>query len=286
MLAVEREQVHAQAAGLAELRNTSELLFMQIHALKRHLPRTRDADATAESSARGGDAAVIPVPAVDQRLLADTFRGSESSIKDRQRRYLPYFEGCTNVLDVGCGRGEFLELLREAGIGAQGVELDDDLAQWCHQRGLVVRCTDALEYLAQLHDGELDGIFCAQVVEHLRTDDLLRFVDLTFQKLRPGWAHRDRNPQSRVAARTLPLVLDGSHPRAAGAPRYADVLLRSSGFRDVDCDFVPPPPGPLHIPPLHFAADPPAELQEFNAATQHLNRLLYSSFDYAVMAVR
>ena len=285
-LAAEHEQVRAQTAALAELRDTNELLLMQIQAVKRQPPRPRDADATAEPAAPAGDADVTPVPAVDRRLLVDAFRGSESSVTDRQRRYLSYFDGCTNVLDVGCGRGEFLQLLRQAGIGAQGVDLDDDLARWCRERGLVVRGMDALEYLAELRDGELDGIFCAQVVEHLRTADLLRFVDLAYQKLRPGGriVIETLNPESLLVLYRW-FWMDLTHERLVH-PDTLMFLLRSKGFGDVDCDFVPPPPGPLHIPPLHFAADPPAQLQEFNAATQHLNRLLYSSFDYAVMAVR
>jgi O-antigen chain-terminating methyltransferase len=286
-LAAQLEQVRAHAAALAELRDTGALLLTQTGALKRRLALAREAGTAADTARRGGDAAAVtPAPAVDRRLLADAFRGTESSIRDRQRRYVAYFEGCTNVLDVGCGRGEFLHLLREAGIGAQGVDLDDDLVLWCRERGLAVRCADALQYLAALPDGELDGIFSAQVVEHLRTDDLLRFIDLAYQKLRPEGriVIETLNPESLLVLYRW-FWMDLTHERLVH-PDTLMFVLRSVGFRDVECDFLAPPAGPLHVPQLHFPVDPPAQLQEFNAATQYLNRLLYGSFDYAVVAVR
>jgi SAM-dependent methyltransferase len=283
-MAAERAVLHAQVAALAELRDTGALLLIQTDALKRRRAAPERANAPA---ANGGETErVAPVSPIDQLLVAEAFRGKEDAIKDRQRRYVAYFDGCDGVLDVGCGRGEFLHLLRGAGISAQGVDLDEDLVLWCQERGLAVRCMDALAYLAELPDGELGGIFCAQVVEHLRTDDLLRFVDLAFRKLRPHGriVIETLNPESLLVLYRW-FWMDLTHERLVH-PETLQFLLRSGGFQDVTCHFVPPPPGPLHIPPLQFAHDPPPQLQEFNAATQYLNQLLYASFDYAVVAVR
>ena len=90
------------------------------------------------------------------------------------------------MLDVGCGRGEFLELLGEAGISARGIDLNHEMAEQCRARGLDVTEADAVGYLSTLPDGSLGGIFAAQVVEHLRADYLLQFLELAFHKLRPG----------------------------------------------------------------------------------------------------
>ncbi len=79
--------------------------------------------------------------------------------------------------------------------------------------------------------------------------------------------------------------MDLTHERLVH-PETLLFLLQSSGFRDVTCAFVPPPPGPVAIPPLEFPGEAPARLEEFNIATQYLNQLLYGSFDYAVIAVR
>ncbi len=66
----------------------------------------------------------------------DQFRGSQDDIRERVAAYVPLFEGATDVLDVGCGRGEFLELLRHKGISARGIDLNDEMAAVCRERGL------------------------------------------------------------------------------------------------------------------------------------------------------
>jgi SAM-dependent methyltransferase len=90
------------------------------------------------------------------------------------------------VLDVGCGRGEFLDLLAERGIAGRGVDLNHEMAELCRARGLDVTEADAVGYLSGLPDASLGGIFAAQVVEHLEPGYLLRFLELAFHKLRPG----------------------------------------------------------------------------------------------------
>ena len=78
-----------------------------------------------------------------------------------------YFTGCSNVLDIGCGRGEFLELAKEHGIGAKGVDIDDTWWITALSKGLNVEQDEAISYLKKLEDKSLDGIFIDQVVEHL-----------------------------------------------------------------------------------------------------------------------
>jgi SAM-dependent methyltransferase len=282
-VAADRELLSGQAEALAQLRDATALLLVQTDALKHRFAAPGPARQLATS---GGSASSEAPPPLDQLLAAEAFRGDEGAVKDRQRRYVAHFEGRDTVLDVGCGRGEFLQLLRDAGIGARGVDRDEDLVLWGQERGLSVCCMDALDYLAGLADGELGGIFCAQVVEHLRTDDLLRFVDLAFRKLRPQGrlVIETLNPESLMVLYRW-FWMDLTHERLVH-PETLQFVLRSRGFHDVVCEFVPPPSGPVRIPPLHFAHDPPPQLQEFNTATQYLNEFLYASFDYAVIAVR
>src|SRR5690606_7038043 len=100
-------------------------------------------------------------------IFEDRFRGSRNDTKAKQLKFVKYFEGCKNVLDIGCGRGEFLELLKDNGISGHGIDIDEDMVRYCRSRDLNVEKLDAVSYLNQLEDKSLDGIFIDQVVEHL-----------------------------------------------------------------------------------------------------------------------
>jgi SAM-dependent methyltransferase len=116
----------------------------------------------------------------------DLFRGSEQEITERQRAYLPLLQGREPVLDVGCGRGELLELLRDAGAAASGVDIDADMVSRCHEKGLEVREGDAVAELEGAASGSLGAIVAAQVIEHLPYELLLRFLYAAQTALRPG----------------------------------------------------------------------------------------------------
>ena len=88
----------------------------------------------------------------------DQFRGTQDDIRDRVREYLPIFKGASDVLDVGCGRGEFLELLREHGIRARGIDANGAMVDVCREQGLDATHADALAYLEAQPDGSLGGI--------------------------------------------------------------------------------------------------------------------------------
>jgi O-antigen chain-terminating methyltransferase len=127
-----------------------------------------------------------PGPAIDYLRFADRFRGSEQYVRENMRRYARRFEGCAEVVDLGCGRGEFLEVMRDAGINARGIELSEELAAICRGKGLAVEHGDMFAHLRSLDDASLDGIFSGQVVEHLPPEVVTDFVRLAAAKLRRG----------------------------------------------------------------------------------------------------
>ena len=86
-------------------------------------------------------------------------RGSTRSVRERQRAYLDDFREAAPVLDIGCGRGELLVLLREAGVEARGVDADADMVAYARGEGLDVAQGDAVAHLESLADGSLGGIF-------------------------------------------------------------------------------------------------------------------------------
>ncbi|MFZ0913634.1 MAG: methionine biosynthesis protein MetW [Candidatus Korobacteraceae bacterium] len=101
----------------------------------------------------------------DYFAFEDLYRGEEADIRSRQQEYLEYFRGRENVVDIGCGRGEFLELLRDNNISARGVELGLDQYLLCKEKGLDVVQRDLFAFLESLSDESLGGLFSAQVIE-------------------------------------------------------------------------------------------------------------------------
>ncbi|MBK5229549.1 MAG: glycosyltransferase [Thermoleophilia bacterium] len=129
------------------------------------------------------------MPAGDARYRAfeDTFRGSHQHVKRLMQPYADLLAEDGPVLDVGCGRGEMLELLAELGIEARGIDLDAGMVEHCRATGHAnVELADAVHYLDRAEPGSLGALFSAQVVEHIPYDDLVRLLDLAVAKLRPG----------------------------------------------------------------------------------------------------
>ncbi len=112
------------------------------------------------------------------RALEERFRASREEIGARLESYRPFLSALRQVnprpkaFDIGCGRGEWLQLLTEEGLDARGVDLDDSMLAACHERGLQAQNQDALEALQALPDESLDLISAFHVVEHLTFDYL------------------------------------------------------------------------------------------------------------------
>jgi len=216
----------------------------------------------------------------------EQFRGSREDIKQRQSNFMNYFLGCSNVLDIGCGRGEFLELSKEQGIGAKGIDIDDTMVDYCLSKGLNVVKEEALSYLEKLEDKSLDGIFIDQVVEHLEPDYLIKLLNLCFQKLKYGYYIfvETVNPLSLVSFANF--YIDMTHKKPIH-PETLKFLLTSSGFRDVDARFFSPVSEELRLQkvPLndHLEKWVIQYLETYNHNIDKLNGILYGAQDYAVI---
>jgi 2-polyprenyl-3-methyl-5-hydroxy-6-metoxy-1,4-benzoquinol methylase len=122
--------------------------------------------------------------AAGQDLYA--FGGSEEQVRSYQRRFISFFAPPGPVLDVGCGRGTFLELLRNKQIEAYGVDTSPGAIETCHQKGFRhVEQGDALTYLSDVRE-QFTGIYCGHVIEHMTSAEVHQFLRLAWQALKPG----------------------------------------------------------------------------------------------------
>jgi SAM-dependent methyltransferase len=209
------------------------------------------------------------------------FRGSGESIRTQQKPYLEYFSK-GKILDLGCGRGEFLALLAEKGLDAEGVDLNDQMLAFCRDRGLNGRKQDILEALGSYEDGSLGGIFSSQVIEHLSPEYLSRLVELCYFKLSPSGrvVLETVNPLS-VFALVHVYFLDSSHQKPVH-PQSLKFLLESAGFEEVEI---------LYSQPLEEERLQEIEAEDeagtiLNRNIDKLNALLYAPSNYAVIGLK
>jgi SAM-dependent methyltransferase len=170
------------------------------------------------------------------RAFEERHRGSRALIKSRQRIYLPFVAplrtiyGEATAIDLGCGRGEWLELLKEAGFDAQGVDLDDGMLAACRERGLNVRTEDALAALKALPDASQSVVSAFHVVEHIAFSELQTLVKEALRALRPAGLLilETPNPENIVVGATS-FYLDPSHHKPI-PPQLLSFLSEYYGF--------------------------------------------------------
>jgi len=173
-------------------------------------------------------------PTVDFGYFRERFRGPEEKVKSSQKFYLSHFAHCTDVLDIGCGRGEFLELMREAGIPARGIDLSAESIDLCKTKGLRADVADLFVHLESLEDASLDGIFSAQVVEHLSPDRVPEMIRLAARKLvRDGVIAIETPNPACLAIFATHFYLDPTHTRPVPYALLA-FYMQECGFANVE----------------------------------------------------
>jgi 2-polyprenyl-3-methyl-5-hydroxy-6-metoxy-1,4-benzoquinol methylase len=241
-----------------------------IHAEIRML---RQKAALARDGGAGTQAAKAPLASELARLdwlkFGEKFRGGEEYVKRRQRMYADRFVGQTAVLDIGCGRGEMLEVLKEACIEARGIDLSDESAVLCRGKGLTAERADLFEYLDAQPDGSLGGIVCSQVVEHLPPERIPELVRLAHAKIRPDGllAIETPNPEC-LAIFATHFYLDPTHTRPIPPPLLA-FYLEEAGF------------GRIETERLYPAID---TMPSLASLPEDFRKEFFGSLDYAIFA--
>lgn len=241
------------------------LIHSELRLLRQRAARLDPIAPPAAPVAQAGE------PPVDPLAFALRFRGSEEEIRRRQTFYVPYFRGAGQVLDLACGRGEFLELLREAGVNARGVDLDPACVEICRAKGLDVEQRGAFDCLEQLPPSTLDAIFCSHFVEHLPAAQVPELIRLASSRLVPGGllAVETPNPQC-LATLAAAFYADPTHQRPLPAP-----LLR---FYFEEAGF-----GGIEVHPLSPASEVYPELA---ALPDAFRDAFFGGMDYAILGRR
>ncbi|MES2115240.1 MAG: methyltransferase domain-containing protein [Pseudomonadota bacterium] len=162
------------------------------------------------------------------RAFEDRYRGARDVIKQRLRAYTPFLAPMAAqwpgaaALDLGCGRGEWLELLGEHGFAAHGVDLDDDMLAACRERGLAVETADALAALRARPDASLALVSAFHLVEHIGFEQVQQLIAEALRALRPGGLLilETPNPENLVVGASS-FYMDPSHLRPLPPPLLA-----------------------------------------------------------------
>ena len=185
--------------------------------------------------------------------------------------YVARVHGHAPLLDIGCGRGEMLEVLRGAGIEARGIDLNDDSVALCQSKGLAAEKADLFVYLDEVPDSSLGGAICCQVVEHLPPPRLPEMIRLLDQKLRAGAlvAIETPNPEC-LAIFATHFYIDPTH-RHPIPPALMSFYLEEAGF------------GRIEVERLNPAVE---AIPSLAGLPESLRKDFFGSLDYAVFAIK
>jgi SAM-dependent methyltransferase len=220
-------------------------------------------------------------PALEEAALTEPVSSTVAEIRERRQVYVEDFRDGGPVLDLACGRGEFLSLLAEVGIEARGVDRDPDLVAIASRNGVDAVEGDILEYLDQLEDSALGGIFSAHLLEELPPRQLVRLLEHGARALRPGglFVAETINPHAAVPLRTSLTDPAGVGPLP---PRALRALVQQAGLRveEIRCANEPE----QRLRPVELDDEGAGEALAHNLAL--LNERVFPPVDYAIVARR
>jgi 2-polyprenyl-3-methyl-5-hydroxy-6-metoxy-1,4-benzoquinol methylase len=254
LLELDEMRAHVQRAdrSLRELRKPGRPTAKKNAAATKNVSEDRDSD-------------------FDYFMFEQRFRGSTESIRKRQSHYVDVFRDADNVLDLGCGRGEFVQLLSEHGISVTGIDSNLEMVESCRERGLKVIQADLFQHLQSQPDASLGGIFAAQVIEHFPPNRIMALIELAAQKLKPGgrFVAETINPNCPNALANFHLDPTHVRPVPFGLLQF---MFEQAGFEAKDIRFSGPIEGAASTQPQHVSKSDEVDHTRYQ--------------DYAVIAAR
>jgi SAM-dependent methyltransferase len=273
------ESLGRRITGLLALRDRLEAVSEEVHSVRGVLAAAAPPPAVAAAAERAAHDSAYGA-------FENRYRGSREEIRGRLSGYLDLFAELAPVVDLGCGRGEFLDLLKERGIAARGVDGNANAVRECRDKGLEVRVGDLVDYLREQEKGSLGGVFAAQVAEHLPPDVLVALLAESHRALRKGGLLLLETPNPRSVVGFLEVYnRDLTHERPLH-PDTLSFLAAAAGFTDVRVEMRTPvdPSSRLQAVPADGLPEAAASVMNENIA--RLNGLIYGPLEYALLARR
>lgn len=268
---------HPLAADMAVLQARQNLIFREARAA---LPETMDSNQLSHL-ARELDTGYEQL----YQDLEDTFRGTRDHVKALVSEYVANIAKVSAsgpVIDVGCGRGEWIEVLRDNEIDAYGIDLNQVVVERCQARGLDVRHGDALEHLRSLPEGSVRAVTSFHLVEHLSLDTMVGLVEAALLALAPGGILIMETPNpSNLNVGASSFYLDPTHIKPVH-PQFLQFLVVQRGFADAEVRYLHSEAG-VRLRPEDLV-DHDVEPERAQRLVDQINWALSGPLDYAVIA--
>jgi O-antigen chain-terminating methyltransferase len=258
-----------------------------VRTIREELAGSSSASPAAPASAPVAQRSQKADVALDYFGFESHFRGTEAEIRDKQRVYVDTFRDPPGpVVDIGCGRGEFLELLRDAGVDAYGVDRHPDMVARCREKDLKAQQGEALDHLRSVAPKSLGGVFSAQMIEHLEIPDVPKLFELAADALAPGGylVVETINPESLFVFAGA-FYVDLGHLRPLH-PLTLQFLAEQAGFADIRVDYFTLPPDDLRPQHIEAPESMRAVVDAVNENFRRLDGIVFGPQDYALIARR
>ena len=245
-----------------------------------HSVRKQSQAAEPNDPGNEGNATLQPDIMADLYLaLEDAFRGSQQDIAERVSEYLPILEqaglkpGVDLVIDIGCGRGEWLDVLSKNGYSNKGCDSNESMVATCQEHGLDVTQAKSLQFLSSFPDNSVAAVTAFHVIEHLPISEMLALIDDSLRVIRPGGLVilETPNPQNLLVS-CHNFYIDPTHHKQIPMI-LLQFIVEERGFCEVRSL-------PLHPYPESVQLDSSSEI------ARRFNDLFYGPQDYAVIATK
>ena len=292
-LEITNRKLNKRLLPLENLKENFKILFNENTVLRQRLEQSLSSKTTTIKPSE--KATTTEVYSIDDNIHNDYLyfpylnadRAIESVVQELVEPYVSFFlktkvnKEIANpfIIDVGCGRGEFLNCCKSANLAAKGIDINEDMINHCKSKKHDAILSDGVSYLETLENNSVKGIFACHIIEHMESDKLLKFLRLCSAKLAKGGrlVLETPNPSSFFALSMF--YRDFTHKQPIH-PKTISFLLEKLSFQNVEINDIHPTPDKFKL-----KSNPENNLLD-NTNIEKLNNTLYGYLDYSVLATK